>query len=156
MTKCFIFFVTHGKGVKMENDNKQKTTIRIDKDIWYEVGLVSDGTRSRLIERLLLNYLSVKGSKQELELKIKECDEIISEQKIKKKEYQQMIKEIEKQEEENKENTKLIKLCEERIDRQYKSQGFIEFKLLRTLNNTHKVPLDVLNQIVLDKEYKFK
>lgn len=55
----------------MENDNKQKTTIRIDKDIWYEVGLVSDGTRSRLIERLLLNYLSVKGSKQELELKIK-------------------------------------------------------------------------------------
>lgn len=69
----------------MENDNKQKTTIRIDKDIWYEVGLVSDGTRSRLIERLLLNYLSVKGSKQELELKIKECDEIISEQKSRKK-----------------------------------------------------------------------
>lgn len=140
----------------MENDNKQKTTIRVDKDIWYEAGLVSDCTRSRLIERLLLNYLSVKGSRQELELKIKECDEIITEQKIKKKEYQQMIKDIEKQEEENRENTKLLKVCEERIDRQYKSKGFVEFELLRILNNSHRVPLDVLNKLVLDKGYQFK
>ena len=140
----------------MENDNKQKTTIRIDKDLWYEAGLVSDCTRSRLIERLLLNYLSVKGSRQEIELKIKECDEIITEQKIKKKEYQQMIKDIEEQEEANKNNTKILKVCEERIDRQYKSKGYIEFELLRTLNNSYRVPLDVLNKIVLDKDYQIK
>lgn len=139
----------------MKKDERKQTTIRVNPEIWEIAGMKASCSRSELVERLLLNYISVEGSRQDYEQKIKECEEIIQHEKVKIIEYKQAIKDIEAQEKENESNANVIHDCYERIDRYMKTHQTIPYAFLRTLNNTHKVDLNTLNKYVIDKGYKF-
>lgn len=139
----------------MKEDYRKCTTIRIDPDIWETAGMKAQCSRNELVERLLMNYIAIEGSKQEYEQKIAECEEIIQHNKVKIIEYKQAIRDIEKQEKENEANLNVINDCYKRIDRYMETHSKIPFSLLKTLNNTHKVSLTVLNKYVLDKGYEF-
>lgn len=139
----------------MENETVKKTTIRINSDLWEQAGHKANCSRSELVERLLMDYVAIEGSKQDYEQKIKECEQIISQERVKIKEYKQAIKEIEEEEKENEENTKVLNDAYERIDRYMKTHKTIPFAFLKTLNNTHKISLNVLNKYVLDNDYQF-
>ena len=143
------------EGVYMKEDNRKCTTIRINPDIWEIAGMKAQCSRNELVERLLMNYIAIEGSRQDYEQKIKESEEIIRHEKNKIIEYKQAIKEIDKEEKENEENLNVINDCYKRIDRYMETHSKIPFAFIKTLNNTHKVSLNVLNKYVLDKGYKF-
>lgn len=139
----------------MRNDERIQTTIRVNPDVWEIAGMKASCSRSELVERLLINYNAIEGSKEDYEQKIKECEEIISHEKAKISEYKQAIKDIDRQEQENESNIDVINICYDKIDRYAKLHKTIPFAFLKTLNNTHKVSLRILNKYCLDKGYEF-
>ena len=130
--------------------------MRVNPDVWEIAGMKASCSRSELVERLLMNYIAIEGSKQDYEQKIKECEEIIMQERVKIKEYKQAIKDIEKEEKANEENLNVINDAYKRIDRYMQTHKTIPFAFLKTLNNTHKVSLSILNKYVLDKGYEFE
>ena len=151
----FISNISRRKVLKLKNDERKCTTIRVNPDVWEIAGMKAQCSRSELVERLLMNYIAIEGSKQDYEQKIKECEEIIQHEKVKIIEYKQAIKDIKKEEKANAENLNVINECYKRIDRYMQTHKTIPFAFLKTLNNTHKVSLTVLNKYCLDKEYDF-
>ena len=140
----------------MEDETIKKTTIRINADVWEQAGYKSNCSRSELVERLLIEFIAIEGSRQDYEQKIKECEQIISQEKTKISEYKQAIKNIEKEEKENEENLDKINVCYDRIDRYMKTHKTLPFSFLKQLNNTKKVSLPILNKYALDKQYKIE
>lgn len=151
----FVFNTSSYEALKMKNDERIQTTIRINPYVWEIAGMKASCSRSELVERLLMNYNAVEGSIEDYEQKIKECEEIISQEKVKINEYKKAIQGIEKEERENEKNLDVINECYKRIDRYMKTHKTMNFNFLRTLRNTHKVSLNVLNKYCLDKEYEF-
>lgn len=143
------------EALKMKNNERIQTTIRINPYVWEIAGMKASCSRSELVERLLMNYNAIEGSIEDYEQKIKECEEIISQEKVKINEYKKAIQGIEKEEKENEKNLDVINECYKRIDRYMKTHKTINFNFLKTLRNTHKVNLNVLNKYCLDKGYDF-
>lgn len=141
--------------LKLENNLIKKTTIRINPDIWELAGMKANCSRSELIERLLINYIAIEGSKEDYERKIKESEEIIRQERVNINEYKKAIKEIEDEEKENAYNTEVLNEAYIRIDRYMKTHKTIPFAFLKQLNNNLKVSLNVLNKYVIDKGYEF-
>lgn len=152
----FVSNISSREVLEMKKDERKKTTIRINPDVWELAGMKSDCSRNELIERLLTKYIAEEGSRQDLERKIKECEQIIREEKTKISEYKRAIKEIEKQEAENKENRQLLKLCYDKIDRYMRTHKTMQFAFIKSLSNRHKVDLTTLNEYCLEQNFKFE
>lgn len=152
----FISKINNRKVLKMKNETIKKTTIRINADLWEQAGLKSECSRNELVERLLMDFVATEGSKDDYKRKIKECEQIISQEQFKIKQYKQAIKEIEKEEQVNAQNLDAINECYVRIDRYMKTHKTIPFALLKQINNTQRVGLDVLNNYCLKKKYEFE
>ena len=150
----FISDINNRKGLKMKNETIKKTTIRVNAEVWEQAGLKASCSRNELVERLLMDFVAMDGSKEEYEKKIVECKQIISQEQFKIKQYKQAIKDIEK--EENETNLNAINECYIRIDRYMKTHKKIPMALLKQLNNTQRVGLDVLNNYCLKKKYEFE
>ena len=130
----------------MRNDERIQTTIRINPYVWEIAGMKASCSRSELVERLLMNYNAIEGSIEDYEQKIEESKEIIRQEQVNIKEYEKAIKQIEKEEQENAQNLDVINECYKRIDRYMKTHKTMNFNFLRTLRNTNKVSLNVLNK----------
>ena len=130
----------------MRNDERIQTTIRINPYVWEIAGMKASCSRSELVERLLMNYNAIEGSIEDYEQKIEESKEIIRQEQVNIKEYEKAIKQIEKEEQENAQNLDVINECYKSIDRYMKTHKTMNFNFLRTLRNTNKVSLNVLNK----------
>lgn len=138
----------------MRNETIKKTTIRINADVWEQAGMKAECSRNELVERLLMEFIAIDGSKDDYKRKIDECKQIIAQEKVKIKEYEQAIERIEREEQENAKNLDAINECYVRIDRYMKTHKTIPFAFLKQLNNTQRVGVDVLNKYCLKKNYK--
>ena len=152
----FISDINNSKVLKMENETIKKTTIRVNAQIWEQAGLKASCSRNELVERLLMDFVTMDGSKDEYKKKIKECEQIISQEQFKIKQYKQAIKDIEKEEKENATNLDAINECYVRIDRYMKTHKKVPFALIKQLNNTQRVGIDVLNDYCIKKKYEFE
>ena len=75
----------------MDYNEKQKTTIRINPEVWELSRAKAKCSGSRLIEELLIDYIGNDSNIIEYEEKIEESEEIIRQEKTKIKQYKKAI-----------------------------------------------------------------
>lgn len=142
--------------MKMKSDEKQKTTIRINPEVWELARTKAKCSGSRLIEELLIDYIGNDSNIIEYEEKIKESEEIIRREKTNIKQYKKAISLLEEEMIENGKDIKLLGECNERIKQYHKGHGFISVQFLLRLSKIKNMPMDKLNDICLHNEFEIK
>lgn len=140
----------------MDYNEKQKTTIRINPEVWELARAKAKCSGSRLIEELLIDYIGNDSNIIEYEEKIEESEEIIRQEKTKIKQYKKAIELLEEEMIKNGENIKLLGECSERI-KQYNSRyKFVSVQFLLRLSKIKNVPIDKLNEICHYNHFEIK
>ena len=129
-------------------------TVYLDPSIVEIVKYKCEGNISKLIRSILLDYASIDGSIEELEQKKKESEEIIKAEKIKKANYERLIKELEAEKVRNANNLAIMNSCYETIKRTVDKKGFITIQTLKGIAKAKNVDISVLNDLCL--KYKFR
>ena len=142
--------------MKMKNDEKQKTTIRINPEVWELARTKAKCSGSRLIEELLIDYIGNDSNIIEYEEKIAESEEIIRREKTNIKQYKKAIKLLEEEMIENGKDVKLLGECSERIKQYHKGHGFISVQFLLRLSKIKNMPMEKLNEICLFNNFEIK
>ena len=140
----------------MNNEDKKRTTLYINPEVWQLARIKSNCSGSQLIERLLIDYIGNDGNIIDYEEKIVKSEEIIREEKTKIKQYKKAIEELEKEMIKNGENIKLLGECEERIKQYYRSNKFISVQFLLRLSKIKNMPMDKLNDICHYNNFEIK
>lgn len=140
----------------MSSDGRQRTTVRIDSEVWNLARMKANCSGSKLVEELLINFIGNDGNIIEYEEKIKESEEIIKKEKAKIKQYKKAIELLEEEMIENGKNEKVLGECLERI-KQYNSRyKFVSVQFLFRLSKIKKVPFEVLNNICLNHGFTLR
>lgn len=148
--------INHGELIKMNYEEKQKTTIRLNPEVWELARTKAKCSGSRLIEELLIDYIGNDGNIIEYEEKIRQSEEIIRQEKTKIKQYKKAISLLEEEMERNGEDVKLLGECTERIKQYHSRYKFVSVQFLLRLSKIKNVPMDKLNQICLFHEFEMK
>ena len=142
--------------VKMENDERQKTTIRVNPEVWELARTKANCSGSRLVEELLIDFIGNDGNIIDYEAKIKESEEIIRKEKTKIKQYKKQIEVLKAEMVKNGEDIKLLGECSERIKRYYSGHKFVSVQFLMRLSKIKNMPMDKLNEICLFNGFEIK
>ena len=137
----------------MDYGERKRTTLYLPTKLLNEAKFKSNKSASKTVENLLIQYISMNGSIDELKQLKRESEEIIKNEKNRIKQYEEEIKEIEKQKKLNGENAIKVNDCLESIDRKYKSDKIITVQFLKRLEKSRNMPFDVLNGLVLQRGY---
>lgn len=148
--------ITHKGVIKMADDEKERTTVYINPEIWQLARLKAKCSGSRLIEELLIDYIGNDSNIIVYEEKIAESEEIIRREKTKIKQYKKEISILEDQMIENGENIKLLGECNERIKRYHSRHKFVSIQFLMRLSKIKNMPLDKLQDICHYNEFEIK
>lgn len=140
----------------MPYGDKKKITIYVYEEILEEAVIKSGMNQTKLINELLLDYVSIDGSIEELERFKDQIRKNMKKEERELKRLNQCIEEKEKEKEANANNTVLLMECLERMDRYYKKNNILDLKFLKRLEKAKKVPLDKLNDLALSKGWKIK
>lgn len=140
----------------MKNDEKQRTTLYLNNEVWNLARLKAQCSGSRLVEELLINYIGNDGNILEYEEKIRQSEEIIAREKANIKQYKKAIELLEQEMIENGKNEKLLGECLERITQYNSRYKFVSIQFLFRLSKVKKVPLDVLNNICLNHGFTIR
>ena len=140
----------------MANEEKKRTTVHINPEVWELARIKAKCSGSKLVEELLIDYIGNDGNILEYEDKIKESEEIIKKEKTKIKQYKKAIQLLEEEMIANGKDEKILGECLERI-RQYNSRyKFVSVQFLFKLSKIKNVPVDVLNDICQNHNFKIK
>ena len=140
----------------MEKDEKQKTTIHINPEVWQLARLKAKCSGSRLIEELLIDYIGNDSNIITYEEKIKESEEIIRQEKTKIKQYKKAIELLEEEMQDNGNNIQLLSECSERIKQYHSGHKFVSVQFLLRLSKIKNVPIEKLNEICHYNEFEIK
>ena len=140
----------------MAKNEKERTTVYINPEIWELARLKAKCSGSRLIEELLINYIGNDSNIIEYEDKIEESEEIIRKEKAKIKQYKKAIELLEEEMKENGDNIKLLGECSERIKQYHSSHKFISVQFLLRLSKIKNVPIEKLNEICHYNNFKIR
>ena len=152
----FIHQTDYGDLIKMSNDEKERTTVYINPEIWQLARLKAKCSGSRLIEELLIDYIGNDSNIIAYEEKIAESKEIIKREKTKIKQYEKAISLLEDEMEKNAVNVKLIGECTERIKRYNSGHKFVSLDFLMRLSKIKNMPMDKLQEICLYYGFEIK
>lgn len=140
----------------MEKDEKQKTTIHINPEVWQLARLKAKCSGSRLIEELLIDYIGNDSNIIAYEEKIEESEEIIRQEKTKIKQYKKAIELLEEEMQENGNNIQLLSECSERIKQYHSGHKFVSVQFLLRLSKIKNVPIEKLNEICHYNEFEIR
>lgn len=140
----------------MPYGEKKKITIYVYEEILEEAVIKSGMNQTKLINELLLDYISIDGSIEELERFKEQIRKNMKKEEMEIKRLNQCIEEKEKEKRLNAENTILLMECLERMDRYIKKNGILDLKFLKRLEKAKKVPLKKLNDLALSKNWNIK
>lgn len=140
----------------MNYEEKQKTTIRLNPEVWELARMKAKCSGSRLIEELLIDYIGNDSNIIGYEEKIKESEEIIKKEKTKIKQYKKAIALLEEEMIKNGENIKLLGECSERIKQYHSNYKFVSIQFLLRLSKIKNMPIDKLEDICHYNEFEIK
>ena len=152
----FIHRIDHKELVKMAKDEKERTTIYINPEVWELARMKAKCSGSRLVEELLIDFIGNDANIIEYEEKIAESEEIIKKEKTKIKQYKKAIELLEEEMIKNGENIQLLGECNERIKQYHSSHKFVSVQFLLRLSKIKNVPMDKLNEICLFNNFEIK
>ena len=118
----------------MNNEEKQKTTIRINPEVWELARSKAKCSGSKLIEELLIDYIGNDSNIIVYEDKIAESEEIIRQEKTKIKQYKKAISLLEEEMMKNGEDIKLLGECSERIKQYHSRYKYVSVQFLLRLS----------------------
>ena len=148
--------IKHGELMKMENDEKERTTVYINPEVWQLARLKAKCSGSRLVEELLIDYIGNDSNIIVYEEKIAESEEIIRREKTKIKQYKKAIELLEEQMMKNGEDIKLLGECSERIKQYHSRYKFVSVQFLLRLSKIKNMPMDKLTDICHYNEFEIK
>lgn len=148
--------INDGELMKMNNEEKQKTTIRINPEVWELARAKAKCSGSKLIEELLIDYIGNDSNIIVYEDKIAESEEIIRQEKTKIKQYKKAISLLEKEMMKNGEDIKLLGECSERIKQYHSRYKFVSVQFLLRLSKIKNMPMDKLTDICHYNEFEIK
>ena len=140
----------------MANDEKERTTVYINPEVWELARMKARCSGSRLVEELLINYIGNDANIIGYEEKIEESEEIIRKEKANIKQYKKAIQLLEKEMEENAKNVKIYGECAERIKRYHSSHKFVSVQFLLRLSKIKMMPMDKLQEICQYNNFEVK
>ena len=140
----------------MPYGDKKKITIYVYEEILEEAIIKSGINQTKLINELLLDYISIDGSIEELQRFKDQIRENMKKEEKELKRLNQCIEEKKKEKEANANNTSLLMECLERMERYIKINGILDVKFLKRLEKAKKVPLDKLNKLALSNGWEIK
>lgn len=140
----------------MKYDEKQKTTIRINPEVWELARAKAKCSGSRLIEELLIDYIGNDSNIIGYEEKIRESEEIIRQEKTKIKQYKKAIELLEEEMIENGKDVKLLGECSERIKQYHSRHKFVSVQFLLRLSKIKNIPMEQLNNICHYNDFEIK
>ena len=139
LDNLFNSSITDGELMKMKNNERERTTIYINPEVWQLARLKANCSGSSLIEELLINYIGNDSNIIGYEQKIKESKEIIRREKSNIKQYEKAIELLEEEMIENGKNIKLLGECAERIKQYHSSNKFVSVQFLLRLSKIKNV-----------------
>lgn len=142
--------------IKMVNDEKERTTVYINPEIWQLARMKAKCSGSRLIEELLIDFIGNDGNIIGYEEKIKESEEIIRKEKAKIKQYKKTIQLLEEEMMKNGENIKLLGECTERIKQYHSRYKFVSVQFLLRLSKIKNMPMEKLQEICHYNEFEIR
>lgn len=148
--------IKHGELMKMENEDKERTTVYINPEVWQLARLKAKCSGSRLVEELLIDYIGNDSNIVVYEEKIAESEEIIRREKTKIKQYKKAIELLEEQMIKNGEDIKLLGECSERIKQYHSRYKFVSVQFLLRLSKIKNMPMDKLTDICHYNEFEIK
>ena len=131
----------------MTKEEKERTTIYINPEVWELARIKAKCSGSRLVEELLIDFIGNDSNIIEYEDKIAESEEIIRKEKTKIKQYKKAIQLLEEEMMENADNIKLIGECSERIKQYHSGHKFVSVQFLLRLSKLKNMPIEKLNEI---------
>lgn len=140
----------------MANDEKERTTVYLNSEVWELARMKAKCSGSRLIEELLIDYIGNDANIIGYEEKIAESEEIIRREKTNIKQYKKAIELLEKEMIKNGENVKLLGECTERIKRYHSSHKFVSIDFLLRLSKIKNMPMEKLNEICIYNNFEIK
>jgi len=140
----------------MANNEKERTTVYINPEVWELARMKAKCSGSRLIEELLIDYIGNDSNIIEYEEKIAESEEIIRREKTNIKQYKKAIELLEEEMMKNGDNIKLLGECTERIKQYHSSHKFVSMDFLLRLSKIKNMPIDKLNDICLYNKFEVK
>lgn len=140
----------------MSNNEKQRTTLYLNDEVWKLARMKAKCSGSRLVEELLINYIGNDGNILDYEEKIRQSEEIIKKEKVKIKQYEKAIELLKEEMIENGKNEKILGECLERIKQYNKRHNFVSVEFLFRLSKVKKVSFDVLNNICLNHNFTIR